>query len=196
MADEHNENTENENTSTQNKNDGEVKKVDMTQEELNALINKKFASGAEKAKTELLNSLGVESEDTLKDLIEAKKQQEEANKTELEKLQEQLNALNSEKEKLYNDLTSTQKRAKLNEIALKNGIEDLEYLEFKYSKASQEEGFDETTFLEEFTSNSNVMKKTTKTDSSSNKNNEVNDFATQISNITSLKDLERIQRKL
>lgn len=189
-------NTVNENTQTQNTNSGDVKKVEMTQDELNALINKKFAQGAEKSKAELLSELGVENADTLKQILDERKQQEEANKTELQKLQEQLDALNSEKEKLYNDLTSTQKKAKLNEIALKNGIDDVEYLEFKYSKASKDEGFDEAKFLEEFKSNNNVMKKPPKTDSSSNNNDSANDFASKIASVTSLKELQKLQSQL
>lgn len=144
----------------------EVKKVEMTQDELNTLINKKYASGAEKAKAELLTELGVENADILKQLLADKKAQDEANKTELEKLQEQLNALTSERDKLANNLTETQKKAKLNELALKNGIDDVEYFEYRYNKSSSLEGFDEAKFLEEFA----TKKAPPKTDSSSNNN--------------------------
>lgn len=163
MSDETSQNGQ-ENTSTQT--GGEVKKVELTQEELNALINKKYASGAEKAKTELLNSLGVENVDTLKEVLEKQKAQEEANKTELEKLQEQLEAERVEKEKLANSLTQTTKQAKLNKIAAEHGIEDVDYLEYQYDKQSKSEEFDVNKFIEGFVSKN---KKPPNVDNTSNR---------------------------
>ena len=53
-------NSGNENTSTPT--DGNV---NISQEQLNDLINKKYAKGAEKAKADLLESLGIPDVDTL-----------------------------------------------------------------------------------------------------------------------------------
>lgn len=185
------EKTDIENTSTQNQ-DGA--KVEMTQEQLNQLINTKYAKGAEKAKNELLAELGVDNVDSIKSLIEERKQQEEASKTELEKLQEQLQAEKEEKERLANSLTETQKKAKLTSLALQNGIDDVEYLEFKYSKASQQEGFDEAKFIDEFKTTS-VVKQTPRVDSTSNKDNEPTDLATRVQGLTA-KQLEQLANSI
>lgn len=160
-------------TTTQD-NVGEVKKVEMTQDELNSLINKKYGQGAEKSKAELLSSLGVESLDSLKEIIEAKKQQDEASKSELEKMQEKLDAMQSERDNLLKQFEETQKKNKISQLALQNGIEDVDYLEYKYNKASSQEGFDESKFIEEFKGTSqSALKQTPKVDTSSNKQNEV-----------------------
>ena len=163
-----------ENTSTPK--DGEVKKVEMTQEQLDNLINKKYATGAEKAKAELLNELGVENVDTLKEVLDAKKQQDEANKSELEKLQEQLQTINSEKESLANQYETFKKKAEIERLAFKNGIDDVEYFEFKYNKASSNENFNADEFINEFKGAGNGIKKAPQTDKTPN-----NDKAPSIS---------------
>lgn len=179
-----------ENTSTQE--DGK----NVNQELINKGVDIGFAKGAEKAKTELLSELGVENLDDIKAVLQAQKESEDAQKSELEKLQEQLNTLTEQNNNLTNNLTATQKKAKLNEMALKNGIEDVEYLEFKYNKATQSEDFNEATFLESFKSSGKGVTPTPPVDSSSNNNNDASNFDAQVSKVTSIQELQALQNKL
>lgn len=179
-----------ENTSAQN--DGK----NVNQELINKGVDIGFAKGAEKAKHELLSELGVENLDDIKNVLKAQKESEDAQKSELEKLQEQLNTLTEQNNSLNSNLSATQKKAKLNEMAFKNGIEDVEYLEFKYNKASQSEGFDEATFLDGFKATGNGVTPPPTVDNSSNNNNDANDFNSQVSKVTSIEELQRIQNKL
>lgn len=194
MADEQEQKTDSENTSTQ-QNEGN-QDVTMSQDKLNNLINGKYAKGAESATKELLTGLGVDSVDDIKNLIEAKKTADEANKSELEKLQEQLANANTKNEELSTNLTSTKKSAKLNRLALENGIEDVEYLEFKYNKASQVEGFDEKVFINGLKeSNANAFKQPNKMDNSSNNNNKPTELKDKIKGL-SMKQLKALQNSL
>ena len=185
MSDETSQNG-NENTQTQNTNSGNDTQVTMSQEQLNNLINGKFAKGAEKAKTDLLNELGIDNVDTLKEVLEKQKAQEEANKSELEKLQEQLEAEKVERERLANSLSKTTKQAKLNKIAAENGIEDVDYLEYQYDKNSTNEGFDEKAFIEGFVTKN---KKSVNVDNSSNQNNDANKL-----DLSGIKDINQLKR--
>jgi hypothetical protein len=145
MADGQEQSTENENTSTQT--GGEVKKVELTQEDLNNLINSKYAKGAEKATKELLESLGIEDVDTLKNIVTTQKEAQEAEKTELQKMQEQLEALQNEKSTLEKTMTEAQKNAKINSLAAQHGIKEIDYFRYEFEKASGQEGFNEETFI-------------------------------------------------
>jgi len=161
-------NSGNENTSTQT--DGQVT---MKQEDLNTLINSKFAKGAEKAKKELLESLGVENEDVLKEILEAKKAQDDANKTELEKLKEQLDTIQKEKDEIAQDLDSTKKKASLNSMAAKHGVKEIDFFDMELRKAQKDEGFNEDEFIESLKkSKPFVFGQSVNTDNSSNSGDE------------------------
>ncbi len=140
-----NQNEVNENTTAPDENVGNP--VNMTQDQLNELINKKYAKGAEKAKSDLLGSLGVDNIDSLKELIEAKKQQDEANKTELEKLSEQLNSTVAEKQSLLEQMEQMKFKTEVSTLSAQNGIKDVEVFEVMYEKASKNEGFEKDTFI-------------------------------------------------
>ena len=163
-----NNNVVNENTEAQNSG------VNMTQEQLNELINKKYASGAEKAKAELLNSLGVESIDSLKSIIDERKAQEEANKSELQKMQEQLQNIQAEKEQIAKEAQVAKQKAEINALSAKHGITDVEVFEIMYENASKAEGFDSEGYVNSlrdtkpYLFGQNAPK--TKTDTSSNNN--------------------------
>lgn len=166
-----NQNAENENTDTQTSGEQTNTTVNMTQEQLNELINKKYAKGAEKAKAELLGELGIDSVDSLKSVIEQQKAQEEAQKTELQKVQEQLESIQKEKEALASIADKAKKKSEISSIAAQHGITDLEYFEFEYSKKSNSEDFDADTFIEGLKENKPYIfgqAKKPKTDSSSN----------------------------
>lgn len=167
-----NQNADNENTDTQNNKSGEQNaSINMTQDQLNELINKKYAKGAEKAKAELLETLGIDSVDNLKSLIEQQKAQEEAQKSELQKAQEQLEVIQKEKEALEKQANEAQRKSNIVSLAAQHGITDVDYFEFEYSKKSKGEDFNADSFIEGLKESKPYMfgqTKKPKTDNSSN----------------------------
>lgn len=190
-----------ENTTAQDENVGNeaVSKVDLTQDQLNDLINKKYAKGAEKAKTELLESLGIESVDTLKEMIEAKKAQEEASKTELEKMQEQLQSIQAEKEALAKEAATAKTKAEINALSASNGIKDVEVFEMLYATASQGEGFDKDAFVNGLKETRPYLfgqVQTPKVDNTSNNKQKPLDFAQRVKNAKTQKELDALYAEL
>lgn len=124
--------------------------VSISQEKLNSLINEKFKKGAEKSKAELLSSLGVESEDELKSIIEARKQAEEANKTELQKLQEQLESKDKAYSELEQRLNAKTVDTEVQDIIMQNGIDPkmAKYVKIDYLEAKKGEDFELDKFVE------------------------------------------------
>ena len=149
MADEHN-NTEGENN-TSGSNGGSENTVTMTQEKLDGLINSKFASGAEKAQGELLKSLGVDDIDVLKSLVTTQKEQEEASKSELQKLQDLIEAERGINAELEGKLTATLTETEIQNIVMQHGInpEKMKYFKMDYLDAKQVEGFELDKFIGE-----------------------------------------------
>ena len=143
MADEHKTDT----TETPSETGGE-NIVQMSQEKLDSLINGKFAKGAEKATNELLSSLGVEDVDSLKNIIQSKREQDEANKSELEKAQETIAKLQADYENAQNTAKQAQELNEINSLALKSGVADTEVFKLLYSNAKSAEGFNPDTFIE------------------------------------------------
>jgi hypothetical protein len=130
--------TDNEMTPTQT--GGENPKVNE-QDLINKGVDIGFAKGAEKAKAELLSSLGVDNIDSLKSIIEERKAAEEASKTELDRLQEQLQALQAEKEALALEANKAKTKAEVASLSAANGIQDAEVFEMIYNSASTAEDF-------------------------------------------------------
>jgi membrane-associated HD superfamily phosphohydrolase len=151
-----------------------VNKVELEQEKLDALINKGYAKGAEKAQSQLLAELGVDSLDSVKEVLKAKAEAEEAQKTELEKLHEQLEAAKLEAENAKKEREQTLESLQIQSLANESGVNDIEYFKFMRDQAKASEGFNDAEFLESlketkpFLFNNNQMAKP-KIDSSSNK---------------------------
>lgn len=146
MADEQTQNTEN-TTVTPTDNGGDST-VTMTQEKLNSLINEKFAKGADKATNELLTKLGVEDIDSLTNIIQSKREQDEANKSDFEKAQETINELQAKLEASTSSVNAMREEAEINSLALTHGIKDAEVFKLLYSNAKSAEGFNPDTFIE------------------------------------------------
>jgi len=145
----------------------EAKTVEMTQAEFDSKFNTSFGKGATKATNDILEALGVENLDTLKGIVKAKSDAEEADKTELVKAQEALDASKSVNSELANKYEKLEQSNKINTLANKHGVKDAEYLAFKYAQAQTVDGFSEDAFIEEFmTGNPN---KATPTDNTPNK---------------------------
>lgn len=151
-----------------------INKVELEQEKLDALINKGYAKGAEKAQSQLLAELGVDSLDSVKEVLKAKAEAEEAQKTELEKLHEQLEAAKVEAENAKKEREQTLESLQIQSLANESGVNDIEYFKFMRDQAKASEGFNDAEFLESlketkpFLFNNNQMAKP-KIDSSSNK---------------------------
>ena len=157
-------NSGNENTSTPT--DGTVS---MTQAELDAIISKRVGKAKENATNELLGNLGVKSADTLKELLEQKRLQDEQSKTDLEKLQEQLKSLEDEKNNLAQSLNQTKKQAEIKDLALKYGVKESDYFEMALDKAKSKDDFNEDQFIQQLKeSKPFVFGGGVKTDNSSN----------------------------
>ncbi len=137
-------NSGNENTSTQT--DGTM--VSMSQDDFNALIGKKIGKAKDNATNELLESLGLDSLDTLKAQISKQKELEENSKTELEKVMEQMAALKSENESLVNKASEAQRKIEINSLASQNGIKDTEVFELLYNQNASKEDFNSESFIE------------------------------------------------
>jgi len=193
-----NQNTDNENTPAQTSNGGN-EQVNMTQEQLNELINKKYAKGAEKAKSELLESLGIDSVDTLKSTIQAQRDAEENQKTELQKMQERLEALEKEKSTLAKDAEMAKTKAEVNALSAQNGIKDIEVFEMLYKNASSGEGFEKDKFINELKETrpflfGEVQKP--KTDNSSNTKQNPLNFAERVKNAKTKAELDALYAEL
>ena len=151
-------------------------KVDITQDRLNKLINEKYAKGAEKAKSELLESLGVGSVDDLKSTLSKIKEFEESQKTESQKQLEALEAKDKELAGLKAEIEAMKSKAEISNIANKFGFVDEEYLGFEYNKAKTVEDFSIDSWIETLKESkpflfkeSQTVKQTVKTDMSANK---------------------------
>ena len=170
--------------------------VKMTQEELNTLINKKYAKGAEKAKSELLAELGIDNIDVLKTSLSKQKELDEANKSELQKVQEQLKSLQDAKDKLEAEANKLKSQAVINNLALKHGIKETDVFEILYAKESSREDFDAESFIEGLkVAKPYVFGTSVKTDSTSSNKAEPKSFQDQIRGL-SLKELEKIAKNL
>ena len=172
--------------------------VNISQEKLDALINEKFKKGAEKANAKILEELGVENLDALKDIVKAKAEADEAAKTELQKLQEQAEAERLEKEALSKKNAELEKANAINKLAAKHGIKEVDYFALQLSKTEQGEDFNMDEFVEGLKEEKPFVfgeAKKAKTDTSGNNNQDPNDLKTVVGNL-SFKELQALQKKL
>ena len=121
--------------------------VNISQEKLDSLINEKYKKGAEKASAKILEELGVEDINTVKQLLEAKREADEANKSELEKATETITTLNSTLTELQGKLSKKEADEKVTLLAAEHGIKEIDYFKYEYNKASKAEDFDESAFV-------------------------------------------------
>ena len=142
--------------------------VTITQEKLDSLISEKYKKGATKANADLLESLGVESLDSLKEIMKAKVDADDAAKSELEKAQEAVEALKLVNDELVSKGEKLEFHNNISRLASKNEIKDVDYFSFKYEQAKASEGFNEDTFISDFVKGNPTI--APKTDSSTTNN--------------------------
>jgi len=126
---------------------GNETQVTISQEKLDSLINEKFKKGAEKANATMLESLGVESIDSLKEIMKAKADADEASKSDLEKAQESAKNLADENTQLANKYKALEESNNISLLAAQHGIKEIDYFKFEYAKEKDKDGFDMVEFV-------------------------------------------------
>ncbi len=124
--------------------------VTMTQAKLDELINGKFKKGAEKANADTLKDLGVDDMDSLKSILKAKNDADEASKTELQKAQDAVEAMKLINNDLISKGEKLEESNRISKLASKNEVKDADYFAFKYAQAKASEDFNEDTFVKTF----------------------------------------------
>lgn len=126
-----------------------VNEVVISQSKLDSLIDKGFSKGANRAKSELANILGVDSIEQARELINAKRETDEANKSDMDKAAELIQTLNNTIEGLEANNKQIKADATIQQVVSKNGIKDADYFKHLLAQASATEGFDQSTFIEQ-----------------------------------------------
>ena len=139
MADEH-QTEEVETPKTENE-------VVISQSKLDGLIDKGFSKGANRAKNELAEQLGVDSIEQARELINAKRETDEANKSDMDKAAELINTLNSTIEGLEANNKMIQSDMAVQKVVSENGINDADYFKHLLSQASGNEDFEQEAFI-------------------------------------------------
>jgi hypothetical protein len=141
MADEHTNGTD-ETPKSENE-------VVLSQSKLDKLIDKGFSKGANRAKSELAEQLGVDSIEQARELINAKRENDEANKSDLDKAAELINTLNGTIKGLEANNNEIKADMAVQKVVSENGIKDADYFKHLLSQASGTEDFDQSTFIEQ-----------------------------------------------
>jgi len=123
--------------------------VVISQSKLDELINKGFSKGANRANNELVDKLGVDSIEQARELINAKREADEANKSDMDKAAELINTLNSTIEGLESNNKAIQADMAVQKVVAENGIKDVDYFKHLLSQASGSEDFNEATFIDQ-----------------------------------------------
>ena len=121
--------------------------VVISQSKLDGLIDKGFSKGANRAKNELAEQLGVDSIEQARELINAKRETDEANKSDMDKAAELINTLNSTIEGLEANNKMIQSDMAVQKVVSENGINDADYFKHLLSQASGNEDFEQEAFI-------------------------------------------------
>ena len=123
--------------------------VVISQSKLDKLIDKGFSKGANRAKTELAEQLGVDSIEQARELINAKRENDEANKSDLDKAAELIQALNSTIDGLESNNKMMVADMAVQKVVTENGIKDADYFKHLLAQASATDDFDQSTFIDQ-----------------------------------------------
>jgi predicted RecB family endonuclease len=191
MADEHTNGTD-ETPKSENE-------VVLSQSKLDKLIDKGFSKGANRAKSELAEQLGVDSIEQARELINAKRENDEANKSDLDKAAELINTLNSTIKGLEANNNEIKADMAVQKVVSENGIKDADYFKHLLATASADDGFEQDAFIEQLKgdkpylfSGGEVQPK--KVDATSNRASL--DVGERISNATSMAELYKLQNEI
>ena len=123
--------------------------VVLSQSKLDSLIDKGFSKGANRAKNELAEQLGVDSIEQARELINAKRENDEANKSDLDKAAELINTLNGTIKGLEANNNEIKADMAVQKVVSENGIKDADYFKHLLSQASATEDFDQSAFIDQ-----------------------------------------------
>lgn len=123
--------------------------VVMSQSKLDNLIDKGFSKGAKRAQSELVDKLGVDSLEQAIELISAKREADEASKSDLEKAQELIDTLNNTIEGLESSNQQIKADAAIERVVAQNGIKDGDYFKHLLAQASKDEDFSQEAFIDQ-----------------------------------------------
>ena len=121
--------------------------VVISQSKLDELINKGFSKGANRANNELVDKLGVDSIEQARELINAKRDADDANKSDMDKAAELINTLNSTIEGLESNNKEIQADMAVQKVVAENGINDADYFKHLLSQVSGNEDFEQDAFI-------------------------------------------------
>lgn len=123
--------------------------VVISQSKLDSLIDKGFSKGANRAKSELAEQLGVDSIEQAQELINAKREADEANKSDLDKAAELIQTLNNTIEGLESSNKQIKADMAVQQVVAQNGIKDADYFKHLLAQASASEDFEQEAFIEQ-----------------------------------------------
>ena len=123
--------------------------VVISQSKLDSLIDKGFSKGANRAKSELAEQLGVDSIEQARELINAKREADEANKSDLDKANELIATLNNTIEGLESNNNQMKADMEIQKVVNANGINDADYFKHLMAQASTSEDFEQDAFIEQ-----------------------------------------------
>jgi len=177
----------------------ENNEVVISQSKLDKLIDKGFSKGANRAKSELAEQLGVDSIEQAQELINAKREADEANKSDLDKAAELIQTLQGTIEGLESNNKQLQSDMAVQQVVAQNGIKDADYFKHLLSQASGSEDFDQSTFIEQLKGDkpylfNGVDNQPKRVDATSNKASlDVND---RINNASSMAELYKLRDEI
>ena len=123
--------------------------VVLSQSKLDSLIDKGFSKGANRAKSELAEQLGVDSIEQAQELINAKREADEANKSDLDRAAELIQTLNNTIDGLEANNKQIQSDMAVQQVVAQNGIKDADYFKHLLAQASASEDFEQDAFIEQ-----------------------------------------------
>ncbi len=122
----------------------------FTQEDVNRFVKKRVGDDSERITKKILNDLGVESINDVKNIIKAKNDADEADKTELQKAQETVEAMKLINNDLISKGEKLEESNRISKLASNNEVKDADYFAFKYAQAKASDDFNEDTFVKTF----------------------------------------------
>jgi hypothetical protein len=173
--------------------------VVLSQSKLDKLIDKGFSKGATRAKTELASLLGVDSIEQAQELITAKRESDEASKSELDKASELIATLSSTIAGLESDNAKIKADALIEGVIAKNEIKEADYFKHLLGQETGKENFELEPFIEKLRGDKPYLfsvaeSKPMKVDSTTNK--QALDVSERIKNCTTIDELMKLQREI
>ena len=174
--------------------------VVISQSKLDSLIDKGFSKGANRAKSELAEQLGVDSIEQARELINAKRESDEANKSDLDRAQELIATLNNTIEGLESNNNQMKADMEIQKVVNANGINDADYFKHLMAQASTSEDFEQDAFIEQlkgekpYLFNGGVESQPKRVDATSNK--ATLNAADRIKGAKSMAELYQLQNEI